>query len=157
MKVANKWKNCLSAQNHYNDFPPLIYNIYTRNYLNQPRSNFYYMNDIICYGFVMIVDIQLKLIIKNITLCKMSKSMVLVLIDLWGQTKNGRPFELMCITRNMSIIYQLYANVSSLSLYNLIMCHIVSFDFYPSLERQAVFSPAAALDTCGPLGRLMVI
>lgn len=59
----------------------------------------------------------------------------LVLIGLRGQTKNGRPFELMCITRNLSVIYQLYANVSSLSLYNLIMCHIVSFDFFPSLER----------------------
>lgn len=66
----------------------------------------------------------------------MSKSMVfLVLIGLRGQTKNSRPFELMCITRNLSVIYQLYANVSSLSLYNLIMCHIVSFDFFPSLER----------------------
>lgn len=49
--------------------------------------------------------------------------------------KNSRTFELMCITRNLSVIYQLYANVSSLSLYNLIMCHIVSFDFFPSLER----------------------
>lgn len=50
------------------------------------------MNDIICYGFVMIVDIQLKLIIKNITLCKMSKSMVLGPHRLMGPNKKWPTF-----------------------------------------------------------------
>lgn len=127
------------SHNHCIDVPPpkiLIYKIYTLK-LFKSIEVFFLLNDwypLLC--FVVIFDVQLRLIIKNITFCKMSKSMgFLVLIGLRGQTKNGRPFELMCITRNLSVIYQLYANVSSLSLYNLIMCHIVSFDFFPSLER----------------------